>query len=88
MKPFADIERDYIRSRIIPDFDFESFDDPSHVNPLPATIAKATVALIVTAGAYIAGEQQPFRRRKEGDPSYREFPGDIDLARIALSHVG
>lgn len=88
MKSFADVERDYLRGRSVPDFEFEWFEEPSRVNPLPVPVAKARVALVVTAGAYVAGDQQPFLRRKEGDASFRELPGDVDLGRIELSHVG
>lgn len=88
MKSFADVERDYIREKILPDFEFEAYDEPSRVNRLTRPLSKASVALVVTAGAYLAGEQEPFRRRKDGDPSFRELPRDIDLARIGLSHGG
>ncbi len=88
MRSFADVERDHLRARVLPDFEFESYDEPSRVNPLTRPVSKAAVALVVTAGAYLAEEQRPFLRRKEGDPSFREFPRDVDLARIALSHVG
>jgi D-proline reductase (dithiol) PrdB len=88
VKSFADVERDYLRARAVPDFEWESNDEPSRINPLDGPVSKATVALVVTAGAYIRDEQEPFLRRREGDPSFREFPRDVDLARIALSHVG
>jgi D-proline reductase (dithiol) PrdB len=88
VKSFADVERDYLRARAVPHFEWESNDEPSRINPLTVPVSRATVALVVTAGAYISGEQEQFLRRKEGDPSFRELPGDVDLTRIALSHVG
>ncbi|WP_242352307.1 MULTISPECIES: glycine/sarcosine/betaine reductase selenoprotein B family protein [Anaeromyxobacter] len=88
MKSFADVERDYIREKLLPDFEFESYDEPSRVNALGRPVSTGTVALVVTAGAYLAGEQERFRRSKEGDPSFRELPHDVDLARIGLSHGG
>jgi D-proline reductase (dithiol) PrdB len=88
VKSFADVERDHLRARAVPDFEFESNGEPSRINRLAGPVSKATVALVVTAGAYLTGEQEPFLRRKEGDSSFREIPGDIDPARIGLSHVG
>ncbi|HEX9051983.1 MAG TPA: glycine/sarcosine/betaine reductase selenoprotein B family protein [Anaeromyxobacter sp.] len=88
MKSFADVERDYLRARALPDFEFESYGEPSRLNLLTRPVSKAVVALVVTAGAYLGEEQRPFLRRKEGDPSFRELPGDVDPTRIALSHVG
>ncbi len=88
MKSFADLERDYIRARIVPEFEFELHQEPSRVNPLTRPMARATVALVVTAGAHIAGDQPPFQARRRGDPSFREIPRDTELGRIGLSHVG
>lgn len=88
MKNFAEIERDFIRARLLPDFDWEHHEEPSHVNPLAGPATAATVALVVTAGAHIAGEQPPFPLRREGDPSFRELPRNVELARIELSHGG
>jgi hypothetical protein len=32
MKTFAEIERDFVREKVLPDFDFEWFDQPSQMN--------------------------------------------------------
>lgn len=88
MRSFADVERDFIRARIEPTFDWEHRDSASPVNELHRPVAEATVALVATAGGYIAGAQPAFARRKEGDATFRELPGDLDLSRLALSHVG
>jgi hypothetical protein len=34
MKTFAQVERDFVREKILPDFEFEWFDQPSRVNSL------------------------------------------------------
>lgn len=88
MKTFAEIERDFIRARVEPAFDWVRHDRPSPVNPMRRPVREATVALVVTAGAHLAAEQPPFARRKEGDASFRELPGDVELSRLALSHAG
>ncbi len=34
MKTFTEVERDFVREKILPDFEFEWFDQPSRINPL------------------------------------------------------
>ena len=33
-KTFAEVERDFMREKVLRDFEFEWFDQPSRVNPL------------------------------------------------------
>ncbi|HUY81009.1 MAG TPA: hypothetical protein VMU92_04730 [Acidobacteriaceae bacterium] len=49
MKTFAEIERDFVSEKVLPDFDFEWFDRPSRVNRLRFLVRPATVALVATA---------------------------------------
>jgi len=73
MKTFAEVERDFIREKILPDFEFEWFDQPSRVNSLRIPVDRAMVAVVTTAGAYVKGQQSPFALGKEGDASFREI---------------
>ena len=88
MKTFAEVERDFVRDKILPDFEFEWFDQPSRVNPLRIPVDRAIVAVVTTAGAYVKGQQAPFALGKEGDASFREISADITLNQLGLSHVG
>jgi D-proline reductase (dithiol) PrdB len=85
---FAIIERDYIRSHILPDFDWAHYDSPSSINPLRKPIRQARVAMVTTCGVH-RREDQPFNlKSKTGDPTYREIPNDISIGGLRLSHVG
>jgi D-proline reductase (dithiol) PrdB len=88
VKSFAEIETDFVRGKVLPEFQFEWFSEPSRVNPLRVQIARATTALVSTCGAYIKDSQEPFKLRKEGDSSFREIPADTPSGSLGLSHVG
>ncbi|MGH7781562.1 MAG: glycine/sarcosine/betaine reductase selenoprotein B family protein [Candidatus Binataceae bacterium] len=88
MKTFAEIERDFVREKVLPDFGFEWFDQPSRVNLLRVPVRQATVALVATAGAYVKSEQTAFALGKQGDASFREILGDRTLGELGLSHPG
>ena len=88
MKTFAEIERDFVREKVLPDFEFEWFDQPSRVNPLRILVDRAIVAVVTTAGAYLKGQQAPFALGKEGDASFREISADVQLNQLGLSHAG
>jgi len=88
MKTFAEIERDFVREKVLPDFEFQWFDQPSRVNRLFVPVSGARVALVATAGAYVKSEQAPFALGKEGDASFREIAGDLGLSELGLSHPG
>ncbi len=49
---FAVVERDYIRSRILPDFDWVTCATPSPANPLRKPVNQAPVAMVTTAGVH------------------------------------
>lgn len=85
---FAIIEKDYIRSRILPDFDWVHYADPSSINPLRRPIHQARIAMVTTCGVH-RREDQPFDlKSKTGDPTYREIPNDVSFSHLRLSHVG
>lgn len=85
---FADVERDFIRSRILPEFDWVHYSAPSRINPLSGPLAQARIAMVSTAGVH-ARTDPPFDlKSKTGDPSYREISSSSALGQLALSHVG
>lgn len=85
---FVEIEREYIRRRVLPDFDWVVYPNPSPINALAKPLAEARVALITTAGAHLR-EDSPFDvSNPTGDPSFRTIPGDASAETIRLSHRG
>ena len=85
---FAEIERDFVRGRLYPDFAWRAHEVFSPLNPLRVPLQAALVAFVTTAGAHLA-DQAPFDiRAAAGDPSFRAFPSSTPLANIALSHRG
>ncbi len=85
---FVIVERDYIRSRILPDFDWVTCATPSPIHPLGKPVNQARVAMVTTAGVHHA-EQTPYHlMSKTGDASYREIPNDAAFDKLRLSHVG
>src|SRR5690349_16099153 len=62
--------------------DIPVFGDPL-LTPLTVPLAEATVALLVTSGAYYP--DQP-RMRHHNDLSYRLLPRDRDLTEVLFAH--
>lgn len=85
---FVEVERDYIRRAILPDFDWVVFPDPSRINPSSKPLAAARVALITTAGAHLRGDPPFDVSNPAGDPSFRIIPGGASADAIRLSHRG
>ncbi len=85
---FAVIERDYIRDRILPGFDWVVYASPSRVNPVRKPLAQLRVALVTTAGVHAAADPPFNLRSRTGDPSYREIRNDAPFEQLHLSHVG
>ena len=85
---FARIERDFVRARVYPDFDWRAYDAFSPLNPLRKPLPAARVAFVTTAGAHLA-DQAPFDlRAAAGDASYRAFPSTTPQQDVGLSHRG
>lgn len=82
---FAQVELDYVRRVAYPTFDWTRFDEPSPRRRLERPVARARVALVGTAGAFLRG-QRAFSLGDDGDPSFREIPADAEAIRLA--HVG
>lgn len=85
---FAVVERNYIRSRILPDFDWAYYASPSPMNPLRKPVNALRVALVTTGGVHAASDPPFNLKSRIGDPSYREIPKDVAWGELRLSHVG
>jgi len=86
---FLDVEGNYVRGKVLPDFEWTSFAEPTEPTLLKKPINNCKVTLVVTAGAYLAGSQTRFDNRNPlGDDSYRIIPSDTPVEQIALSHPG
>ncbi len=49
-------------------------------------LSQCRAALVTTAGIHLP-EQPPFDMDDpDGDPTYREIPGDVDLSRLVITH--
>ncbi len=79
-RDFPAVERDYIRRRGRPGFDWIRFDEPSPRHPLKRPLSEARVGLLSTAGAHLEGDG-PIPA--SGPP--RVIPID---AKIAFHHIG
>lgn len=54
--------------------------------PLAKPLGRCVVALVTTGGVRLR-DQAPFDlASRDGDPSYREIPGDVDVRRLVISH--
>jgi len=85
---FADVERDFIRSRILPEFDWVVYSSPSNINPLRKPRAQLRVAMVTTGGVYAASDPPFNLKSKIGDPSYREIPSEVAWDQLRLAHIG
>ena len=86
---FLDVEGDYVRGKVLPDFQWTSFAEPTEATSLRKPTDESKVALVVTAGAYLADSQSRFdNRNPHGDDSYRIIPGDTPAKQISLLHPG
>lgn len=85
---FAELEQQFVRDRINPDFTWRPYDEYSPLNELSTSLSEARVAVVTTAGAYLA-DQEPFDiEGPAGDPTFREIPSDTRLEDIQLIHRG
>lgn len=78
---FAQLERDHVRRRFVPDFEWVTFDTPSPRNLLSLPLSESRVALIGTAGAH-RSDEPPMSPTGE----LRIVPLDAD--DVVLSHPG
>jgi D-proline reductase (dithiol) PrdB len=85
---FVELEKQFVREKAYPDFDWVRFDRPSPVNPLRKPASEARVAIVTTAGVHLKTDPPFNLRSRIGDHTYREIPNDANLDDLALSHVG
>ncbi len=85
---FAELEKQFIRERAYPDFDWVSFDRPSPVNPLTKPVSESRLAMVTTAGVHLKTDPPFNLRSRIGDHTYREIPNEANLDDLVLSHIG
>jgi hypothetical protein len=83
---FALLERETVR-RLVRGFDWRRFAAPSPRHPVAVPLAEATIGLVSTSGARVAG-QPSYVRSRRGDPSYRVIPSGTAVADLRFDHVG
>lgn len=85
---FAEIEQQWVRDRINPEFTWRAFDDFSPMNTLSVPLDAARVAFVTTSGAHLR-EDPPFDiKSPQGDPSFRAFPSGSSFDELRLVHRG
>ncbi|MGH3005812.1 MAG: glycine/sarcosine/betaine reductase selenoprotein B family protein [Gaiellaceae bacterium] len=82
---FARVEREYVRRRVYPGFEWAVFDGPSPRHRLDVPLEQARIALVASAGAHLR-EHPPFALGRDGDASYREIPAGSE--EVELTHSG
>ncbi|HXG91428.1 MAG TPA: glycine/sarcosine/betaine reductase selenoprotein B family protein [Blastocatellia bacterium] len=85
---FVEVEKQFIRERGYPDFDWVSYGTPSPVNRLTKPLPECRVAMVTTAGAHLKTDLPFNLRSRIGDHTYREIPNEANLNDLVLSHVG
>lgn len=85
---FVEIEREYIRRLILPDFDWVVCRSPSRINPMLQPLTEARIALVATAGAHLPTDQAFDVSNPAGDPSFRIIPAGAPSDTVRLSHRG
>jgi D-proline reductase (dithiol) PrdB len=61
--------------------------------PFEKRLAEAQIALLTSAGLYLAGEQPPFDAEREkadptwGDPTHRVLPAMLERADLGMMHL-
>lgn len=85
---FPELERQFIREKAYPEFEWMSFDGPSPINRLAKPANQSRVAIVTTCGAHLKSDPPFNLKSRIGDHSYREIPKTTDLDEVVLSHVG
>lgn len=85
---FAELEQQFVRDRINPEFTWRAYDEYSPLNRATISLENSRVALVTTSGAHLS-EQEPFDLKSpSGDPSFRIFSTDVALSELELTHRG
>jgi Glycine/sarcosine/betaine reductase selenoprotein B (GRDB) len=80
-RAFDEVERLHLRKRLVPDFEWLDFDQPSPRNTLPTPVRDARVGLVVTGGVHLP-DQRPARTIGE----VRHVP--LAASQVRLTHGG
>ena len=56
-------------------------------SPLTVPLPAARVALVTSCGVYVDGDRPFDLADRRGDPTFREIPGDVDMARLRIAHA-
>jgi D-proline reductase (dithiol) PrdB len=78
---FDQVERLHLRKRLVADFEWLDFDEPSPGNALRVPLREARVGLVVTAGVHLP-DQRPARQIGE----VRHIP--VKASRVRLTYGG
>jgi hypothetical protein len=81
VRPFDEVERLYIRTSLVPDFEWLGFDEPSPRTQIRIPLTRARIGLVVTGGVHLP-DQRPARLIGE----VRLVP--IDAPEVRLTHEG
>src|SRR6266542_139667 len=82
---FAEIERDFVRGRLYPDFAWRAHEVYSPLNAQQVPLQAARVAFVTTGGAHMTDEAPFDIRTAAGDPSFRAFPSPTPFWEILRS---
>ena len=80
-RSFDEVERRHLRKRLVPDFEWLDFDQPSPRNGLRVPLRQARVGLVVTGGIHLP-DQRPARQVGE----VRHIP--VTASNVRLTHGG
>jgi D-proline reductase (dithiol) PrdB len=80
-RSFDEVERLHLRKRLVPDFEWLDFDQPSPRNTPAVPLRDARIGLVVTAGAHLP-DQRPARQIGE----VRHIP--VTASQVRLTHGG
>jgi hypothetical protein len=80
-RSFDEVERLHLRKRLVPDFEWLDFDEPSPRNRLPVPLRDARVGLVVSGGIHLP-DQPPARKIGE----VRFVP--VEASEVRLTHGG
>ena len=87
-RDFVELERDFIRDKLLPDFDYTTFEIATGHNKLAKKLSDARVGLVSTCGLHLKS-QEPFTiTSPQGDDSFRKIPLASQEDDYQLSHPG
>lgn len=85
---FVQLERDFIKDKLLPDFEYTCFDDPARHSRLKKELNDSKVALVSTCGVHLKNQEPFIVNSPTGDDSFREIPADTEELNLQLTHPG